>query len=84
MFDLHDIFKDRPPDRSLFKKRLETLEPGSTEWMEVWRANPDLQPKMIEYAKNKYVWCDYREQKVAFLICYSKCDKKCYEKLSDI
>ena len=79
MFDLHDIFKDRPIDRSLFKKKMELLEPGTPDWIQVWKANPEMQEKMVEYAKNKYVYCNQRGQRVAFLVCYNKCEEKCYE-----
>jgi hypothetical protein len=83
MFDLHDIFKDKPIDRKLFKKKIEVLEPGTDEWMQIWRANPELQSKMLEYAKKRYVWCKERQQKVAFVICYNKCEKGCFDEIKD-
>ena len=79
LFDLYDIFKDKKIERKLFRKKLEALEPGTKDWMDVWNANPELQEKMIEYSKNKYVFCNQRGQRVAFLVCYSKCEEKCFE-----
>ena len=83
-FFLGDIFKDKKIDEKFVKPKLQTddfyetkivpkryigIIPGTEQWMEVWKAHPDLQEEMLEYQNKCFMWCNRREQRVSTVIC---------------
>lgn len=81
LFDKDKVKKEFLKEAPVYvpeKKNYDVLEPGTPEWMEVWKMYPELQEKMVEYAKKKVIWCEHREQRVNVLVCVKRC-KICLE-----
>ena len=69
---------DHYAEKGINLDELSSLEPGTPEWMYVWQTFPEYQTKMLEYAKNKIIWCDEKQQRIHFIICFkgrTKCSK---------
>ena len=43
--------------RLALRKKKECLEPGTTQWMDLWKNRPELQSKMLEFKKTKSIYC---------------------------
>jgi hypothetical protein len=90
-FFLKDKFDKKPDERFIKKKKKwydfdkpleldcipDNIEPGTKEWIHVWKHNPKLQEKMLEYSRYKYVWCERREARISVVICLKKCEEHC-------
>src|SRR5690606_21370203 len=50
------------------KKPYEGLQPGTGEWMDCWRKNPELQQEMLEYKKRLKEEDDMEHKKVSEVV----------------
>lgn len=75
--NMHDVFKGKPV-LHLKPKNYTKCGPGTKEWVEIWKAHPELQDEMLEFQKKGYIWCRDKEQRMAIVVCQKRdCKKPC-------
>lgn len=51
-------------------------EPGSIEWMIIWRNHPELQDEMLKWkTKNVFILCPQRQQRIALEVCKREAER---------
>lgn len=56
-------------DEIVEKANFMKYKPGTYQWKAIWAAHPELQEKMLDWAKRIFIWCEERNQRISFSIC---------------
>jgi hypothetical protein len=49
--------------------------PGTPEWKTIWKAHPELQNEMLEFAKHHFIFCPEKHCRIPLYHCEYMCQK---------